>query len=535
MKMLRRLFTLLLLCLWGQASSLLWADDGYEFRGGTCVLRGQIKNMGTMPKHLTLHLRNLFLNQDANYLVQVRPDGSIQENIPLPHSQFAYWSGLNGQFFLMAGDTVDMVYDAEKGMEFLGNNVTAQVNRYYPALREKFLSEYRTSPGENDSKKVYDDYIDFKIQVFKKIRKEIDRSLPADCLPLTRKILRASLLNEPVSDILDLMLYQKVMPTLGGWMVSEEKPSLDNKKLFHFLSKYKEDFLDNPYSIMGDNARISQNRMTYYYALFLPFGGVTREALVDPDNPNQDLVGYGIDYLLPQHYDSGFLKQAKALRDGALYTYSDFVEEQFQKYQKRTGMDNNFSFQVALCQHFRNAYKNLDAFNIDRLTERLLAIMPYITYPQVRFHLLQFYRQCVREQAVEEEKALENDSVFQRIIRPYAGNVLYIDFWGLGCGPCRAGMLQQREIVEALKGKPVKFLYICNEAASPRESVEAWLKKNQIQGEHIFIHPEDWAYLEAHFQFSGIPFTLIMNKKGKLLKLSSYDLTVEEFEQLANE
>lgn len=35
-----------------------------------------------MPKHLTLHLRNLFLNQDANYLVQVRPDGSIQENIP---------------------------------------------------------------------------------------------------------------------------------------------------------------------------------------------------------------------------------------------------------------------------------------------------------------------------------------------------------------------------------------------------------------------------------------------------------------------
>lgn len=534
MKTLCRLFTLLLLCLWGQAS-LLWADDGYEFRGGTCVLRGQIKNMGTMPKHLTLHLRNLFLNQDANVLVHVRPDGSIQESIPLPHSQFAYWSGLNGQFFLMAGDTVDMVYDAEKGLEFLGNNVTAQVNRYYPALRKKFLSEYRTSPGEDDSKKVYDDYIDFKIQVFEKIRKEIDRSLPADCLPLTRKILRASLLNKPVSDILDLMLYQKVMPTLGGWIESEEKPSLDNKKVFHFLWKYKADFLDNPYTIMADNAMIPQNRMIYYYALFLPFGGVTREYLVDFDNPSQVLVCYGNYYLLPQHYDSGFLEQAKALRDGALYTYSDFIEEQFQAYRKRTGMDNNFYLQVALCQHFRNAYKNMDAFNIDRLTERLLAIMPYITYPQVRFHLLQFYRQCVREQAVEEEKSLENDSVFQRIIRPYAGNVLYIDFWGLGCGPCRAGMLQQREIVEALKGKPVKFLYICNEAVSPRESVEAWLKENKIQGEHIFIHPEDWAYLEAHFQFSGIPFTLIMNKKGKLLKLSSYDLTVEEFEQLANE
>lgn len=121
--------------------------------------------------------------------------------ISLPHSQFAYWSGLGEQPFLMAGDTVDMVYDAEKGLEFMGNNVTAQVNRYYPALRKKFLSEYRSSPGENDSKQVYEDYIDFKIQVFENIRKEIDRSLPANCLPLTRKILRASLLNKPVSDI----------------------------------------------------------------------------------------------------------------------------------------------------------------------------------------------------------------------------------------------------------------------------------------------------------------------------------------------
>ena len=75
-------------------------------------------------------------------------------------------------------------------------------------------------------------------------------------------------------------------------MVSEEKPSLDNKKLFHFLRKYKDDFLDNSYSIMGDNAMIPQNRMTYYYALFLPFGGVARECLIDFDNPSQDLIGY---------------------------------------------------------------------------------------------------------------------------------------------------------------------------------------------------------------------------------------------------
>lgn len=105
----------------------------------------------------------------------------------------------------------------------------------------------------------------------------------------------------------------------------------------------------------------------------------------------------------------------------------------------------------------------------------------------------------------------------------------------MSCGPCRAGMLGQREMVEKLKNKPVKFLYICNVADSPRESAEAWMKENNIQGEHIYISPDDWAYLQAHFQFSGIPFALILNKKGRLLDNQNCNLTVEFFEDLINE
>lgn len=68
----------------------------------------------------------------------------------------------------MVGDTVDVVYDAGKGLEFLGNNVTAQVNRYYPMLRKKYLSEYRKYPEERASNQVYEDFIDFNFLVLRK-------------------------------------------------------------------------------------------------------------------------------------------------------------------------------------------------------------------------------------------------------------------------------------------------------------------------------------------------------------------------------
>ena len=127
-----------------------------------------------------------------------------------------------------------------------------------------------------------------------------------------------------------------------------------------------------------------------------------------------------------------------------------------------------------------------------------------ITRHEIRHHLLQRYRQCVIEHEGTSEAGLESDSVFQDLIRPYKGNVLYIDFWGMGCGPCRAGLKIQRSLVEKMKGRPVKFLYVCNETDSPREHAEEWMTKNDIQGEHIYVSRDTWEYLQTHFQFSAI-------------------------------
>ena len=115
----------------------------------------------------------------------------------------------------------------------------------------------------------------------------------------------------------------------------------------------------------------------------------------------------------------------------------------------------------------------------------------------------------------------KGDSIFQRIIEPYKGNVLYIDFWEMSCGPCRAGMLHMRDEVEANKDKPVKYLYVTDDTP---EHCKSFLEPNNIKGEHIHISRAEWGYLQEKFQFTAIPFVVVLDKQGKQRK----NTTVEE-------
>ena len=97
------------------------------------------------------------------------------------------------------------------------------------------------------------------------------------------------------------------------------------------------------------------------------------------------------------------------------------------------------------------------------------------------------------EGRLEEQASLspEGDAIFERIIAPYRGNGLYVHFWGMSCGPCRVIMLDEREKVEEMKDKPVRFLYIADETDRPIEMAEQWMKENNINAVRTCHYPDD--------------------------------------------
>lgn len=188
---------------------------------------------------------------------------------------------------------------------------------------------------------------------------------------------------------------------------------------------------------------------------------------------------------------------------------------------------SDFSAQVCQLRDFFSSIKwHEDQHDI--VADDFAATMAVVTHPELIRRAVLTYRDYVKEseiKVVEDRPLTKGDSIFQRIIEPYKGNVLYVDFWGMSCGPCRGKMLQMRDEVEANKDKPVKYLYITDDTP---EQCKSFLEPNNIKGEHIHISRSEWGYLQEKFQFTGIPFVLLYDKKGNRRENVTVDQLLEE-------
>ena len=118
----------------------------------------------------------------------------------------------------------------------------------------------------------------------------------------------------------------------------------------------------------------------------------------------------------------------------------------------------------------------------------------------------------------------EQTTLWNKIVSPYKGYTLFLDFWGMSCGPCRSGMMSQKKLVEEMKDEKVKFLYITTE--DQKSSAEKWMTENNIKGEHVYITRNEWKQLETMINFTGIPRGALVSKEGKLIE---QDFTIHQF------
>ena len=104
------------------------------------------------------------------------------------------------------------------------------------------------------------------------------------------------------------------------------------------------------------------------------------------------------------------------------------------------------------------------------------------------------------------------ESILQTILDRYKGKAVLIDMWATWCGPCRAGHKAMAPMKEQMKGQNVQFVYI----TSPSSPMSTWQEMiKEIDGDHYYLTPEQYSYILAKYESSGIPTYAVYNTQGE--------------------
>ena len=108
----------------------------------------------------------------------------------------------------------------------------------------------------------------------------------------------------------------------------------------------------------------------------------------------------------------------------------------------------------------------------------------------------------------------------------YPGKFLFIDFWGMSCGPCRAAIQQSKELrAEIAKRDDVKLIFIAEENTPDGSDAYKKYVAEWLAGEEAVL-----------FEFNGIPHYETITPDGYRVsedyRLRGYENFVEQFEKL---
>jgi len=461
--------------------------------GGEVVIKGRIISADPQVAkqfegRISAIMRNYIVHKEKTTLFDIKEDGTFSLNLQVPYPMYLLVYPM-AEVYACPGDTVDVTIDTtkptkEEGVTLDGTGLSGEVSKLTRKIRKKycdFSADYNQSSERANP--TPDSLLKWKDKLVTRLDEMICRinaGLPEleGCSPMASDIIRTYIVVEYMEHICD-------------YYDTPDEEGFDYEKFwqdyFSFTASRERYLLDNPLLMISANTFFF-NRIEY--SLMRPFN------IYSPDPV------YGAD------------------EKTAMNTI----------HEKLNLSPTDFTAQVCVLRRLVNWELKNTADNHEYAADIVGKKFSVITHPELMRQGVLAYRQHIKDnelKVVEEKPMTKADSIFQRIIEPYKGNVLYVDFWEMSCGPCRGLMLNMRDEVDANKDKPVKYLYITDDT---EERCRPFLEPNNIKGEHIHITRSEWGYLQEKFQFTGIPFTILFDKDGKQRNNTTVDKLLKEMQ-----
>lgn len=480
--------------------------DDYRLHGGDFVVRGTVIASVTgdtkaaikqYEGKLQVYTEDYITNQDQVFNLKINEDGTIAQNIHIPYPMTVRIEPIDSKF-ICPGDTVDFTIDVDKSrnnIHIKTTGLSSEVNNYFkkvirgnyldPVLKEKF--------DEKDLGQLLG-WRDKVVDALDNLVIKLNNGLPEleGASPLATDIVKTKLYS---------LYFEKICEKLLYYFSFQEESDEIWKKYFSFVSDREDYLMNNPLMLIAcDYLFFSRVDMT----VFSPF---KKSIQYYPFKKDFDKADYE-NFLYNQReyaslsYLESRLNQMKELREGLCLTQDGILAQ--------IVITNNVFEWADGTQYIHSSCTP------DEYAEKVAALHAIVTDRTVHRIITNKYRDYVKTHelnTVDTKPVTKGDSIFQSIIDPYKGNVLFIEFWDMSCAPCRQNMIDTSPTVEAYKDKPIKWLYVTGDS---HEKCNAWLNKNNVKGERIFMSNTDWGYLAEKFGILKTPFFVIIDKKGTI-------------------
>ena len=112
----------------------------------------------------------------------------------------------------------------------------------------------------------------------------------------------------------------------------------------------------------------------------------------------------------------------------------------------------------------------------------------------------------------------EATDIFRRLVDPFRGKWVYVDFWDIGCGPCKQGIESSAALRKKIAGMDnLELVFITGDRSTPPQIYKEFVDKYLAEETSYLIPEAESILLSQLFNFNAIPHNELVDPDGRIV------------------